>query len=420
MEKKNKNFIIKFLIISAGWLLFAIFIRGFSFKYIVPSVFFLVCVVASELIDITLPQGGSISVSFAFVLTALLVFPLPAVVSIAAAGILIAEIVKNKKIIIGEVLLSVARISVVVVSSGFIFRLLGGEIGNIHLFSKDLIPLIGTSINYFFVDVTLGQVVLSLKKQVPLFPSWRGTIKLLGLVHIALSSIGILMALMFKDMSYWGALLFFLPLAVTRHSFKLYIDIKIAYRDTIEALASAIEAQNPRRRGHARRVSEIAVDIARELGIHGDELEVISYAALLHDVGKLGLEEESVNIYLSEEKTYELKDLEEEATHALMGAEIIEQIEHLKGISDIVRYHHKPFAKKGTRIKKEKIPIGARIINAASCFDELTYIAQESEKITPKEAFTKMKTAQGSLFDPKVIRAFMKVLRRQGKILILF
>ena len=164
------------------------------------------------------------------------------------------------------------------------------------------------------------------------------------------------------------------------------------------------------RKGHAERVMDYSIGIARELGMSGSELEKIAYAALLHDLGKLGLDKDSLDSLLESKSSWN-----GESPHAIIGAEILEQVDFLCEASRIVRLHHEPFA--GGNIKRDEVPMRARIINVASRYDELTTAESTSERLNLSQAVTKLKKEQGLSYDPQIIRALIGLLQRRGEIL---
>ena len=190
---------------------------------------------------------------------------------------------------------------------------------------------------------------------------------------------------------------------------KFFSDHSVNGTGAKQALANAIEAQNPHRRGHGQRVANYAVDMAKEAGLHGRELELIGYAALLHDIGMLGVDEDSLDHILEQ-----ISARGGEAPHAIIGSEILEQVDFLKDAAEMVRKHHSPMGK-ARRI--DNIPIGARIINVASHFDKLTKADTPDERLTAYQAISKIKKEQGITFDPKAVRALINVLRKQGKLM---
>lgn len=415
MKKNREPRLAQGIFVGIGLVTFVFFGRNFDAQQLFPAAFLVSCIVLAEFIDVYLPQGEPVSVSSAFVIFSLLWFKLPDVMVISGAGLLIAALVKHNRASALGVLRPVAAVSLQVFVAAFAFRLMGGEVGVIELSGIHLLSLAALTMAYFGCKVLLEQFFASRARGLSYLPSLVGTVALLGPTYLALACTGILMALMYGLMSYWGILLFFLPLLVSRHSFKLYMDIKQTYQSTIGALAAAIEAQDDRKKGHARRVARHSLSIGRELGLRGRQLEMLGYAALLHDIGTLGFEEEDLEGFL-DEQGLDLED--EEQVHASKGAEILEQVDYLKGISEAVRKHHTPYVS-GKNGNGTRIPLAARIINVASCYDDLTHM-QEGVENNVRQVVGKIKAEQGVRFDPRVVRAFTNVLRRRGKLVILF
>lgn len=310
----------------------------------------------------------------------------------------------------GEVLFQLGEKTILIVVATVFYRLLGGAAGQFDI-PQNLISLLGLCLAYFAVELILEQLFFSLERGVAFRTAFKGSLALLAPAYVALSSLGLLMALMYREMSAWSLPLLFFPLLVVRYSFKLLLDIKGTYKSTIKALATAIEVQDPARRGHAERVAEFSIGLARELGIHGDRLERIGNAALLHDIGRIGVDKESLDSLL---ETAEAEN--GLAPHAVVGAEIVDQVEYLRPARYIVQAHHKPYD--GTKRSSDpEHPLGARIIHVASYYDELINAESLEEKLSPHQAIERIKKDQGIHFDPRVVRALINVLRRQGQVL---
>jgi response regulator RpfG family c-di-GMP phosphodiesterase len=144
------------------------------------------------------------------------------------------------------------------------------------------------------------------------------------------------------------------------------------------------------------------------MGIYGRELELIGYAAILHDIGMLGVDEDSLDQLLEQ-----VSSRSGDAPHAMIGAEVVEQVDFLFDAADMIRKHHMPY----DRIRRQDdIKVGSRIINVASHFDKLTRGDVHEERLTSYQALGKIKKEQGIMFDPKVVRALINVLRKQGKL----
>jgi hypothetical protein len=102
-----------------------------------------------------------------------------------------------------------------------------------------------------------------------------------------------LTVVMFPALGYWGLLVTVGLLLVMRQSFALLLEVRASYTATVEVLARSIEAYDPNRRGHGERVAGMAAHAGRLIGFQGRRLEDLTYAALFHDVGRLGTDEVS-------------------------------------------------------------------------------------------------------------------------------
>jgi hypothetical protein len=155
-----------------------------------------------------------------------------------------------------------------------------------------LLRVLAAALLYLLLDLAITQLSSSLRFGTPLVPLLVGNMRLRGWMGTAQVSAAVLAVLTYRTMGLLGLVIVVGLLLVTRQSFSLLVDIRLAYRSTVEALARAIEAHDPTRRGHAERVAALSTDAARLLGQHGKRLEALTYAALFHDVGKLDSDEE--------------------------------------------------------------------------------------------------------------------------------
>jgi HD-GYP domain-containing protein (c-di-GMP phosphodiesterase class II) len=177
------------------------------------------------------------------------------------------------------------------------------------------------------------------------------------------------------------------------------------FLETIRTLAAAIDAKDPYTRGHSERVSSYSMAISRHLALSQDEVFRVHIAAILHDVGKLGIRESILN------KPGGLSDDEFEIMrqHPAIGAQIMSPIRMLKDIIPGIRNHHETWDGKGypDRLKGDEIPMVARIIGVADTFDAMTTTRPYQQAMTLEYVLAKMRSMSGSRFDPNVIDAFM-------------
>ncbi len=176
------------------------------------------------------------------------------------------------------------------------------------------------------------------------------------------------------------------------------------FLETIRTLAAAIDAKDPYTRGHSERVSSYSMAIARHLGMSQDEVFTIRIAAILHDVGKLGIKDQILN------KPGGLNEDEFEAMkrHPAIGAQIMAQIRMLKDIIPGIRNHHETWDGSGypDSLAGEQIPMVARIVCVADTFDAMTTTRPYQRAMPTEHVMAKMRAMAGSRFDPRVVEAF--------------
>ncbi len=180
--------------------------------------------------------------------------------------------------------------------------------------------------------------------------------------------------------------------------------------DSIRALAAAIDAKNPYTRGHSERVSQYAVAIAKHCGISGADLEKVEISALLHDVGKIGIEDAIL------QKPDVLTDAEfaQMRAHAVKGAAIVSPIKRLRGMLPGIRSHHENWAGGGypDALVGEQIPLIARIIAAADVFDAMTTQRPYQNAMGLEVVFMRMRELSGTRLDPTVVVAFFTAIQQ--------
>jgi HD-GYP domain-containing protein (c-di-GMP phosphodiesterase class II) len=177
------------------------------------------------------------------------------------------------------------------------------------------------------------------------------------------------------------------------------------FLETIRTLAAAIDAKDPYTRGHSERVASYSMAISRHLGLSQEEVFRVHIAAILHDVGKLGIRDGILN------KPGGLSDDEFEIMrqHPAIGAQIMSPIRMLKDIIPGIRNHHETWDGTGypDRLKGDEIPLVARIIGVSDTFDAMTTTRPYQQAMSLDYVLAKIRSMVGSRFDPLVIDAFM-------------
>jgi diguanylate cyclase (GGDEF)-like protein/putative nucleotidyltransferase with HDIG domain len=180
--------------------------------------------------------------------------------------------------------------------------------------------------------------------------------------------------------------------------------------DTVTSLALAIDAKDHFTQGHSQKVSTYGVLVGEALGLDETQLEEIRVAGVLHDIGKVGIPETILN------KSGPLNPDEWETmkTHVQFGAKILEPLRCITRIQQIVKHHHEFFDGSGypDGLSGDRIPLGARIIAIADAYDTITSERTYKKARTADEAFGELQRCSGAQFDPELVRAFVRTLRR--------
>jgi putative nucleotidyltransferase with HDIG domain len=186
----------------------------------------------------------------------------------------------------------------------------------------------------------------------------------------------------------------------------LYEKIHTAFLEVSEALAESIEKRDPYTGGHTKRVLAYSMAIAKHIKLHDDEVEKLKIAAILHDIGKIGVEDKILR------KKGELTDEEYQVMkkHPTFGVEILGNIKQLKDIIPGMRYHHERTDGKGypNGLKGNNIPLIARIISVADTYDAMTTNRPYHDGFSNSKAIAELKRCTGSQFDKDVVDAFIK------------
>jgi putative nucleotidyltransferase with HDIG domain len=261
---------------------------------------------------------------------------------------------------------------------------------------------------YYLVNATLLSVVVAVSEGVSVAAVWWGSISWWSLPYFAYGLLGLLMAVLWVKVSVLAGILVLLPILVARQTFAQYAAEREEYDATVRALIQAVETKDYYTRGHSERVSRATVLIAREWGLREDRVNVIRYAGLLHDVGKLGVPTKVL------QKQGKLNDSEFDAikAHPMRGYEMLREITFLEEALTGVVHHHERMDGKGypMGLVAQEIPEFARIIMVADAFDSMTSTRSYRAAKSVDEAVTELRKWQGQQFDPVAVDSLVRAL----------
>lgn len=192
-------------------------------------------------------------------------------------------------------------------------------------------------------------------------------------------------------------------------------ELRLAYVQTIRALAEAVDAKDAYTRGHSERVGVYASKIAREMSFPKEFIERVYIAGLLHDVGKIGVPDRIITKpdRLTDEEYEEIKK------HPEIGAKILEPVTFLADVVPCVRHHHEWYdgCEKGYpwRLRGDEIPLPSRVILVADTVEAMTSDRPYRKALPLEVVVRELHAYSGTQFDPVVVKAMLALLEREGE-----
>jgi len=182
---------------------------------------------------------------------------------------------------------------------------------------------------------------------------------------------------------------------------RLHDELTEAYAATIAVLADAIQAKDAYTRGHCEGVSEMALEVGRRLELSETQLEQVRYAALLHDVGKIGIPD-GILLKPSKLMPEEYMIIQK---HPQIGRDIVARVAALADLADVILHHHEKWDGSGYPhgLSGEEIPLLARIVGAVDAFDAMTTPRPYRNSIEQPAAIEEMRRCSGTQFDPRIV-----------------
>ncbi len=258
----------------------------------------------------------------------------------------------------------------------------------------------------------LSVIAASVRTRSPFSKVWTVSIRQVVVGLVAQVPMGWLMAQIATGVGYWATIPFAVPLLLARYSFTKYTETRDLFFGSISALSQAIDAKDGFTRGHADRVSRIAGAIAREVGLGESEIERIELAGLLHDIGKIGVEDR----ILMKPSRLDPDEQELMRHHPIYGAAIVEPSTALRPLVPIILHHHENYDGTGypDGLRAEEIPLGARIIIVADAYEAMTSDRIYRKAMGHERAMEQLQKYKGIQFDPRMVRALEALLEKRG------
>jgi putative nucleotidyltransferase with HDIG domain len=251
------------------------------------------------------------------------------------------------------------------------------------------------------IETTLNAFRQVDRNPVPLKPVFVGQVRSTGALHLSILSVGALLAIAYPPLGVWSFPLFLAPLAATQFAFRQFASIRKTYLQTIGALSRVPEMAGYTQPGHSKRVAQLAIEIAAELGVQQQEIDEIEYAALLHDIGRVSIPDPADAVDASK---LEL---------ALTGGGIVRETGHFPRVADMIEKQNEPYRRRGEDANPD-LSLGAKIIKVCSAFDDMTRPGA-TLGLSTWDVLEKLHLGMAYDYDPQVIQALTRVLEKRGE-----
>ena len=270
---------------------------------------------------------------------------------------------------------------------------------------------------YFVLNSGFVAAAVALHDRQSIWPVWQGHFAGLWTGPVAGGYVGALVAL-YTDKLGVAAWVAMLPIPLLLYQalrsalgrvedeLRHLIEMKRMYHATVEAFAVAVDAKDHVTAGHTRRVQAYCAGLARTFGIEDEgTLRALEAAALLHDVGKIGIPEHILN----KPGKLTTEEFEVMKGHVAIGTEILSGIEFPFPVVPIVKSHHENWDGTGypAGLRGEEIPLAARILTVVDCFDAVTSERPYRGALSTTEAFRILQARRGTMYDPRVVDTFI-------------
>lgn len=197
-------------------------------------------------------------------------------------------------------------------------------------------------------------------------------------------------------------------IALAIQNYHLYTNMHMNYFNTIRSLVLAMEARDPYTKGHSERVTEYALIIADNIGLHPEQVQMIKYCGVLHDIGKIAISDTILN----KSGPLTVSERSQIQRHPGEGAAVLSPLTFLRQGISLVKHHHERFDGTGypDGLRGERIPMTARILACADAYDAMISDRPYRPRLTKEVALRELRDNSGTQFDPAVTSVFLKTL----------
>lgn len=394
------------VVVASGMLAIVIFSNQILWHAWQQLLLFFVVIVVAFSVRVPDPRGGAVTPSTVLSYLAIYLLNPPTALLVVGIGRTVGYII-SRGWIPWRALFNGSLMALSVALGAVVFGRLGGVSGQVEfpppLFALIAGPLAHQAANHFFVAYPISQ-----DRGTPFLNTWLNGVRDFFLPSLLNIPTAMVLAFLYVRVHYAAILVYLGLLPLQWLALRRYIQQRELYAQIVDGLVVATDVNFPLGRGHARRVADLAVAIAREMRLSEPTVESIQFAALLHDVGMIGKDDLLERPVLTSEDADGLRD------HVRVGAEIAMELPR-KEIATLILRHHEKYDGTGypEGLKGEAIPHGARIIALAEAVESMASGAYPyGRAATVEKIISNVVAERERAFDPEVVDAFLRTIER--------
>lgn len=428
------------LVIGGGIFATLASVPSFSSLDITALILLVLLTATSELLQISVYGQNTVSVSMAVAFATAIIMGLPGV-AVVSAVIVMVHFGRMRPPFYRTLFNWATHVLAGSVPVILIFTLhLTLGVSNLPL----LIVLSGiAALLYYLIETGLIAIAISLSSglRVSVTTTWQEQFRWLGKYYLLMGILGLFLTIAYSQIGPIGLFVFVLPVFLIHFAQREYVQgtetsmqelrrmnqelghaneqvsqasfaIRNLNNQLFDMLAKLIDARDPYVSDHAIQVTSYAVAIAQNLGMSERQLERIRQAAMLHDIGKIGISDAILRkpARLTDEEYEEIK------RHAALGASFIESYSGLADLAPAVRHHHEWWNGQGypNRLRGETIPLEARILAVCDAVEAMASDRPYQSAKPLSEILRELRRCSGTQFDPKIVDAFSQVVAQEG------
>ncbi|MEI8082109.1 MAG: HD domain-containing phosphohydrolase [Actinomycetes bacterium] len=391
----------------------------------IPNVAVLaVLAVLAELVTLTFLRGSDVAISYPITVAAMVLFGPTTATFIGILGAVFAIGWRQRPATL-KVVFNLGEAAVCDLAAAWTYVLLGGPVialGNpasgelqrtLSQWPQFLVPILAAAVVAVVANVALLVAVISLSDGLPPSTVLRGLgLGMFTVVHLSLAFVGLAIAFVIVSYSWLGLIVFAFPILSARQIFQYYARMQYDYPDTVRILVRSIEAKDEYTRGHSERVADYADRFCQSLRLSGSQTEEIRFAAMLHDLGKMGVRVEVLN----KPGRLDAAEYDEMKQHPVLALGIVSKIPGTDRLLPVIRHHHERVDGRGypDGIAGEAIPLAARLLAVCDTYDAMTSTRPYRPALSADAAAAELRLAATTQLDGELTNAFLEMLEADG------